>query len=67
MNGATVSDVSWTTSGAIIVRKGEHVRVEGRPYSASGGGWYRLHQFILTWIPINAGSDPLDPSSIIPC
>lgn len=66
-DGPTIQDFSWTTSGAVIVRKGEHLKVEGYVEQASGSNKWRLHQFVLTWIPINAGSSPLDPSSILPC
>ena len=66
LSGATVDVVSWPCSGAVLIRQGEHVRVESRVYTGNSGK-YRLHQFVLTWIPINAGSNPLDPSTIIPC
>lgn len=64
LNGASVANVSWPTTGAVLIRKGEHVRVEGYVY-AGNSGWYRLHQFVLTWIPVNA-SGSFDPSAIIP-
>lgn len=63
--GTSVDDFSWTTSGAILIKKGEHIKVEA--YVESGTtGWFRLHQFALTWIPVNI-SDPIDPGHIIEC
>lgn len=67
LNGATTKNFSWTTSGAVVIRRGEHIRVEGYVYTGGGKGHYRFHQFVMTWIPINAGSEPLDPNTIIPC
>ena len=66
MNGASVSNFSWTTSGATLIRKGEHLKVNSYVYSGNSG-WYRLHQFVITWIPVNLGTNPLNPSEIIPC
>lgn len=64
LSGATVSDFSWTTSGAVLIRKGEYVKVEAH-VDGGNSGWHRLHQFILTWIPVNV-SGSFDPSSILP-
>ena len=65
MSGASITAFSWTTSGAVMIKKGEHVKVNSRVYHGDDGQ-YRLHQFILTWIPVNI-SGSLDPSSILPC
>ena len=63
-SGATVTDFSWTTSGAVLIKAGEHVRVEAHVDNGNNG-WFRLHQFILTWIPVNV-SGSFDPSSVLP-
>ena len=64
LTSATVSDFSWTTSGAVLIKQGEHVKVEAH-VDGGNSGWFRLHQFILTWIPVNV-SGSFDPSSVIP-
>lgn len=64
-SGMTMNDFSWTTSGAVLIRKGEHVRVNAYVFAGSRG-WFRIHQFVMTWIPVNIDSS-LDPSKIIPC
>ena len=66
MDGATIDAFSWPCSGSVFIRAGEHVRVNAHVYAGSTGQ-FRLHQFVLTWIPVNLGSSPLDPSSILPC
>ena len=67
------SNFSWTTSGAIVLKKGEHIKVnfyvsdvEKHDGASSDRPRARLHQFVLTWIPINA-SEALDPSKILDC
>lgn len=65
--GSEISEFSWTTSGAVLIKKGEHVKVNA--YVINGGSnsaEFRLHQFVLTWIPVNI-SDPIDPGHIIEC
>ena len=66
---------SWTTSGAVLLRKGEHIKVGFYVSTVNKGDAYdsdntrpkvRLHQFILTWIPVNV-SEALDPSDIMEC
>lgn len=55
-----IHNFSWTTSGSVLVKKGEHVKVNFYCSSASYDGSEstgpraRLHQFALTWIPVNA-------------
>lgn len=66
MEGATIKSFSWTTSGAVLVRAGEHVIVNAKVYSGNGGK-FRLHQFVMTWIPVNAGNATLNPSALFPC
>lgn len=68
-----VTNFSWTTSGAVLLKKGEHIKVDfyvtladKGAATASEAPSARLHQFTLTWIPINV-SEPLDPSDIINC
>lgn len=69
----TVTNFSWTTSGAVLLKAGEHVKVDFYVTDADKGSAteentpkVRLHQFILTWIPINV-EEPLDPSDILEC
>lgn len=64
---------SWTTSGAVLVKSGEHVKVNFHVSDADAGAArqaaapsVRLHQFVLTWIPVNV-SEALDPSDILEC
>lgn len=67
LNGASTDDFSWTTSGAVLIKEGEHVKVEAYvDVGAGSGAWFRLHQFILTWIPVNI-SEAIDPGEIIEC
>lgn len=68
-----VANFSWTTSGAVLLRKGEHIKVNFYVDSVNKGSATdpdapsaRLHQFILTWIPINV-SEPLDPDDYLTC
>ena len=72
-NSDHLINFSWTTSGAVILKKGEHIKINFYVSSADAGGATadeapsaRLHQFVLTWIPINAG-EALDPSKILKC
>lgn len=71
----TFANFSWTTSGAVLLRKGEHIKVGFYVTTAKKGNVQdsdntrprvRLHQFVLTWIPVNV-SDPLDPTHILDC
>lgn len=66
--GDQISELSWTTSGAVLVKKGEHIKVNGYVIGASGSSnpKFRLHQFVLTWIPVNV-SGSFDPGELIQC
>ena len=65
--GDQLNEFSWTTSGAVLIKKGEHVKVNAYVVGASSNNaHFRLHQFVLTWIPVNI-SDPIDPGHIIEC
>ena len=66
--GSNISELSWTTSGAVLIKKGEHIKVNAYVVSSASGdnAQFRLHQFVLTWIPVNI-SDPIDPGHIIEC
>lgn len=51
---------SWTTSGAVLLKAGEHVKVnfyasgvEVGDAQGSDSPAVRLHQFVLTWIPVS--------------
>lgn len=64
-----IQTFSWTTSSAVLVKKGAHIKVNSYVgYSGAQGNEmaYRLHQYVLTWIPANV-SQSLDPSSILTC
>lgn len=65
--GPDISEFSWTTSGAVLIKKGEHVKVNAYVVDtdSSDSARFRLHQFVLTWIPVNA-SGSFDPSSVLP-
>ena len=66
---ADIQTFSWTTSGAVLVKAGAHIKVNSYVgYSGAHGNdtQYRLHQYVLTWIPVNV-AQALDPSSILTC
>lgn len=69
---ANFASFSWTTSGSVLVRKGKYIKVDSIVEHAQGitgdsnDPIYRLHQFVLTWIPINIDSS-LDESEIMNC
>lgn len=72
-NSNSIINFSWTTSGAVLLKKGEHIRVNFYVNGVVKGNASgdddpraRLHQFILTWIPVNV-SEALDPSDILGC
>lgn len=66
--GSQITELSWTTSGAVLVKKGEHIKVNAYVIGASGStnAKFRLHQFVLTWIPVNV-SQSFDPDAILEC
>lgn len=64
--GEYQNDFSWTTSGAVLVKKGAHVKVNAYVNSTNGEGQFRLHQFVLTWIPINIDAS-IDIDDILKC
>lgn len=58
-NNAIVN-FSWTTSGAVLLKKGEHIKVnfyvseaDKGASTVSGAPSARLHQFVLIWIPVS--------------
>lgn len=63
---------SWTTSGSVLVRKGAHIKVTGYVDHSTPipdgdrDPVYRLHQFVMTWIPINIDSS-IDEDDILSC
>lgn len=66
---APIMSFSWTTSGSVLVRKGAHIKINSYVDHADtydSEARYRLHQFVMTWVPVNIDSK-LDPSKIIPC
>lgn len=71
----TFANFSWTTSGAVLLKKGEHIKVDFYATTVKKGDAVdgdntrpkvRLHQFVLTWIPVNV-EDALDPSDVMKC
>ncbi len=69
------ANFSWTTSGAVLLKKGEHIKVDFYTTTVKKGDAQdadntrpkvRLHQFVLTWIPVNV-ENSLDPSGILTC
>lgn len=65
--GPDIAELSWTTSGAVLIKKGEHVKVNAYVVAtdSSDSARFRLHQFVLTWIPVNA-SGSFDPEGLLP-
>lgn len=58
----TFANFSWTTSGAILLKAGEHIKVNFFVTTAKKGNALdgdntrpkiRLHQFVLVWIPVS--------------
>lgn len=58
----TFANFSWTTSGAILLKKGEHLKVDFLATTVVKGNAQdsdstrpkiRLHQFVLVWIPVS--------------
>ena len=58
----TLANFSWTTSGAILLKQGEHLKVDFYVTTAKKGNAQdtdntrpkiRLHQFVLVWIPVS--------------
>lgn len=64
-------DFSWTTTGMVLVKKGEHVKlrssVENLWGSDDGNSYWRIHQVALTWIPINIANEQIDIDDILNC
>lgn len=59
-NTAAMINYSWTTTGAVLLKKGEHIKVNFQATEADKGSstvegapMVRLHQFVLIWIPVN--------------
>lgn len=65
-NGDYQNDFSWTTSGAVLVKKGAHVKVNACVQTTDGSGQFRLHQFVLTWIPVNIDNS-IDIDDVLDC
>lgn len=68
-DNTNVDNLSWTTSFAVLVKKGAHIKVDA--YVERGAGIdpkYRLHQFAMTWIPVNIETNnDIDISDILKC
>lgn len=51
--GVEVGDWSWMLTNAVLVPKGEHVKLDTYVLSVTGTNPdYRVHQVSLTWIPV---------------
>ncbi len=57
---------SWPCSGAVFIPKGAHVKVNAHVYKGTQGQ-FRLHQFQLSWIPVNVESSGIDIATILKC
>lgn len=45
---------SWNVTTAVVIRKGEHIKLNANVWEAEGSGsYFRLHQVTMTWIPIS--------------
>ena len=61
---------SWTTSGSVLIRKGTHIKVTGYVDHSTPipdgdkDPVYRLHQFVMTWIPVNVENE-IDEDTIL--
>lgn len=65
--GTVVNDWSWNLTNAVIIREGEHVKLNTYVESFTGASAdYRVHQVSLTWIPI-APVGGWDLSDILDC
>lgn len=65
----TFANFSWTTSGAVLLKAGEHIKVDFYVTAVEKGNAQdtdntrpkvRLHQFVLVWIPVSV--DTITPS-----
>lgn len=72
-NASQFTSFSWGLSSAVLLKKGEHIKVNAYVGQAdkgssthSGAPQFRLHQFVLTWIPVNV-ENSIDPSDILNC
>lgn len=76
-NGSTsdsyFENFSWTNSSAVLIKKGEHIKVNFYVSDVSAGSAQqstapsvRLHQFVLVWIPVNV-ANALNPSDYLNC
>ena len=51
--GTIVTDWSWNLTNAVLIPKGEHVKLDTYVESFTGpSADYRVHQVSLTWIPV---------------
>ena len=51
--GVEVNDWSWNLTNAVLIPKGEHVKLDTYVLSVTGTSPdYRVHQVSLTWIPV---------------
>ena len=51
--GVEVNDWSWNLTNAVLIPKGEHVKLDTYVLSVTGTDPdYRVHQVSLTWIPV---------------
>lgn len=51
-----MNSYSWTTTCAVLVKKGEHIKFNVYVDHSNGYGSnvrYRVHEFVATWIPVN--------------
>lgn len=65
--GAEVPDWSWNLTNAVIIREGEHVKLDTYVESVTGTNPdYRVHQVSLTWIPISPVGG-IDVTDVMAC
>lgn len=62
----TIDAFSWPCSGAVFIPKGAHIKVNAHVYKGDTGQ-FRLHQFQMSWIPVNVESSGIDISDILNC
>lgn len=64
--GRNIINYSWNLTAPVVIRKGEHIKLNAQVYQGQSGATFRVHQITMTWIPI-APTGGYDLSNIIKC
>lgn len=65
--GIEADDWSWNLTTAVLIRKGEHIKLNTLVSRAAGTDPdYRVHQVVMAWIPISPAGG-IDTSDVMAC